>query len=171
MNSTIIHTALYFAGSPPPSETPDSILVYIPSLNKCSYQEDEEWETDPATCLLTSDVLVIYSLQEIAPHSDHWIEEHMSATDYEDLRRAAPAICKIVEQSRARASSSGSQYRCEFIGIWSEEGSTEWQTGHWEIDAINFEGEGMVVPIPPMPPASPKISDLLKSCLTTPTLP
>jgi len=154
MFATIIYSTIYRQGSYPPDKPFSDLWIPLTSLGLRSDSWDDDWPANKDTGLLTCDVFVIDSLHEIAPHSDHWLEKFLAESDHDDLTRAAPAICKIMEQARAKVKDTQAEFPCEFIGLWSVKESTDWETGIVELDEVNFAGEGQVVPITPMPPTS-----------------
>lgn len=148
--------------------------LYVPSLNKCVEAGGVGWPEDEQG-LLTADVLMIEHLVEVNPHSTPWGVECMGGGSWEDVKNAAPELYDIVEASRLRWEArekklretggrscplrdlDALRYDCEFIGLWEAETSRDWETGHDEIDAINFLGEGVIVPKPAAPAATASV--------------
>jgi hypothetical protein len=150
-------------------------ILYVPILKKCVEVGNDDWPEDLTTGLLTADVLMIEHLGEVNPHSTHWGVDYMSEGGWEDVKNAAPELHAIVEGSRLHWEATEKErrgrgarsaplrdldalsYECEFIGLWEPETSRDWESGHEDIDAINFAGEGTIVPLekPSIPPQQP----------------
>jgi hypothetical protein len=156
-----------------PARFETAAALYVPTLDRCVEVGEDGWPEDETTGLLTADVLMIEHLQEVAPHSEPWVVDFMGEGSWEDVKNAAPEIHAIVAQSFAAREEHEQKkyeqrvrnyspetisprepeldYHCEFIGLWEAETSLDWESGHTEIDAINFVGEGSIVPVKPNP--------------------
>ena len=133
-----------------------AVAVYVPSLGKCVEPGNDEWPEDPATGLLTTDVLLIEDMREIDAFGRHWFVETISEGSWEDVKANASAICDVVLKSLTPVEAAGAvpaaapapvplSYHYEFVGLWQAETSRDWETGHVDLDGFSFIGEGRFV--------------------------
>ena len=103
---------------------------------------------------LRETILCFVSMTELVPYVTNrggpWLADFMAEGSHDaiDAANMAAIYDDIVDMFTAGSGSwrvDNPVIEVGFIGLWSIESSTEWETGHAEIDAINYAGAGSAV--------------------------
>jgi hypothetical protein len=118
------------------------------SVDRKKIVNEGDWLETPDG-LLDETLFMVTSLSEVqsacSPEQVDWVVDNMSCGSYSDVENVMDALYEIAQKQLSTDSEKHRILEISFMTLWTVSGSTDYETGIWELDSIDLVGEGQVI--------------------------